>query len=113
MTWAFVVGWDRGVSPLGGQGELDFFVCRCALFAGVACATGALFLLGGSVLAGSHERLRAVALPLLCMALAVSPVSYTRLAFGILAIAWAAFNLRNKAWGKDAEAAVAEDVATE
>ncbi len=34
-------------------------------------------------------------------------------AFGILAIAWAAFNLRNKAWGKDAEAAVAEDVATE
>lgn len=71
VTWAFVVGWDRGVSPLGGRGELDFFVCRCALFAGVACATCVLFLLGGSVLAGSRERLRTVAFPLLCMALAV------------------------------------------
>ena len=37
----------------------------------MACATGALFLLGGSVLAGSRERLRTVAFPLLCMALAV------------------------------------------
>ena len=34
-------------------------------------------------------------------------------AFGVLAVAWAAFNMRNKAWGKDALADASEDAASE
>ena len=35
------------------------------------------------------------------------------IAFGVLAIAWAVFNMRNKAWGKEAIAGAEEDAVSE
>ena len=60
-----------GRFPVGraGGGGVDFFVLRCALFAGVALVSCLFFLMGGPVLTGSASKGAKAAFPLLCLAL--------------------------------------------
>lgn len=70
-------------------GGADFFVLRCALFAGVALVTCLFLLMGGPVLAGSAPGARKAAFPLLCLALA--PTFFVGLpAWAVLALWFAA-----------------------
>lgn len=72
VTWAFTVGWDKGVSPSGAAGDFDFLVLRCALFGGVALATCFLLATGGSALAGIRGKIWKAFAPALCTGLAAT-----------------------------------------
>ena len=86
VTWAFAVGWDKGVSPVGQGGELDFLILRCALFGGVALATCFLLLTGGSALAGIRGKIWEALAPALCMGLAAT--LFAPLPFELVAALW-------------------------
>ena len=47
VMWAFVIGWDRNIVPVGVAGFDSYFVLRMALFAGVALGDGMVRLFSG------------------------------------------------------------------
>lgn len=46
VMWAFVIGWDRNIVPVGVAGFDSYFVLRMALFAGVALGACFFFFTG-------------------------------------------------------------------
>ncbi|HIW75832.1 LuxR C-terminal-related transcriptional regulator [Gordonibacter sp.] len=86
VAWAFTVGWDKGVVPLGDSGELDFLILRCALFGGVALATCFLLFTGRLAFAGLRNKIWEALVPALCMGLAVT--LFVPLPFEITLMLW-------------------------
>lgn len=72
VTWAFAVGWDRGIAPCGGGEVSEFLMLRCALFGGVALATCLFLFSGGTALARVRGKRGEAVAPALCMGVALT-----------------------------------------